>query len=350
MIFGTPNMAANFDIQVANSVTEIGQEPWDRLVAGQPFASYGWCLFGEAVQADIKPVYIVLSSNSELVAGSIFWLTRQEPLSASRLTRTIVQSILQRWPLLVCRSPMVSHAGLFLPDSPIRDEALAAIARTAREIGHQHNASFVIFDYVDPGNNSWPWPPEFELFTIANPSTALEIAWPDFESYLDQLPKSVRKDYRRHHNRANDLGIRVTTHDRITHITEALPLIRSVEQKHGSAPNTYVRAILEKANMVSATWLTAEMEGHLVGCGLLLGDGCAQVLSLLGLDYNARYAYFQLMYAAIQAAIDAQTRILHGGSGVYELKERLGFKLQHSNHIALAADRWVFRQLARAMS
>jgi predicted N-acyltransferase len=350
MIFGTPNMAANFDIQVANSVTEIGQEPWDRLVAGQPFASYGWCLFGEAVQADIKPVYIVLSSNSELVAGSIFWLTRQEPLSASRLTRTIVQSILQRWPLLVCRSPMVSHAGLFLPDSPIRDEALAAIARTAREIGHQHNASFVIFDYVDPGNNSWPWPPEFELFTIANPSTALEIAWPDFESYLDQLPKSVRKDYRRHHNRANDLGIRVTTHDRITHITEALPLIRSVEQKHGSAPNTYVRAILEKANMVSATWLTAEMEGHLVGCGLLLGDGYAQVLSLLGLDYNARYAYFQLMYAAIQAAIDAQTRILHGGSGVYELKERLGFKLQHSNHIALAADRWVFRQLARAMS
>jgi predicted N-acyltransferase len=350
MIFGTPNMAANFDIQVANSVTEIGQEPWDRLVAGQPFASYGWCLFGEAVQTDIKPVYIVLSSNSELVAGSIFWLTRQEPLSASRLTRTIVQSILQRWPLLVCRSPMVSHAGLFLPDSPIRDEALAAIARTAREIGHQHNASFVIFDYVDPGNNSWPWPPEFELLTIANPSTALEIAWPDFESYLDQLPKSVRKDYRRHHNRANDLGIRVTTHDRITHITEALPLIRSVEQKHGSAPNTYVRAILEKANMVSATWLTAEMEGHLVGCGLLLGDGYAQVLSLLGLDYNARYAYFQLMYAAIQAAIDAQTRILHGGSGVYELKERLGFKLQHSNHIALAADRWVFRQLARAMS
>jgi predicted N-acyltransferase len=343
-------MAVPFDIQVADSITKIGQESWECLVRGRPFASYGWCLFGETVQTDLRPVYIVLSLDHKPVAASTFWLTRREPLTASWLTRAVVEGILRRWPLLVCRSPMVSLAGLFLPDSPLRDEALAAIAGVAREIGRQHNASFAIFDYIDPGSNSLPWPPEFELITIPNPSTALEITWPDFESYVAQLPKSVRKDYRRHNNRADDMGIRVTVQDRVTHIAEALPLIRRVEERHGSAPNTYARAILEQADMVSATWLTAEMEGRLVGCGLLLGDGCAQILSLLGLDYDVRYAYFRLVYAAIRAAIEAKTRILYGGSGVYDLKERLGFKLLHSNHIALAADRWIFRQIARALS
>jgi predicted N-acyltransferase len=343
-------MAAHFDVQVASSVTEIGQSSWDRLAQGRPFASYGWCRFGEAVQTDVKPVYIVLTSGNEPVAGGTFWLTRQEPLSAPWFTRAVVQGILGRWPLLVCRLPLVSHAGLFLPDSPVRHEALAALATTAREIGRQHSASFVIFDYIDPNSDSLRWPPEYELITIDNPNTALEITWPDFESYIDQLPKSVRKDYRRHQNRAKELGIRVTVHDQITRITEALPLIRSVEHKHGSAPNLYVRAILEQTGMVSATWLTAEIEDRLVGCGLLLGDGSAQLLSLLGLDYSVRYAYFQLVYGAIQAAIAAKSRLLYGGSGVYELKERLGFKLLHSNHIALAADRWVFRQVARALS
>lgn len=324
----------SFDIQVARSVEEIGREAWEHLGGELAFASYRWYRFGEKVLTFDTPVYIVLSQGGEPVARATFWLKRREPLPiSSYIVRSLMQAVLQRWPLMMCQTSLTSASGLVLPDSPLRDAALTTIAQVAQESAKQNRASFLFFSYLEHDETKWAgWPAALRAVMVPDPGTRLLITWPDFEGYLQHLSKSARKDYRRHCNRAADLGIEVKTHKAVTNLDEAMVLIRNVERHHGTPPNPWARTVLENVNMVDFTWLTAEMDDRLVGCGLLLGDRDTRFLALLGLDYSVQYAYFQLVYAAIRCAIEQGVHVLRGGGGAYELKRRLGFQMESNNH------------------
>ena len=337
------------EIQIAHSVQEIDPEAWDRLGGGRPFTTWRWYRFGEAVLEGDQPFYVLLSRDGEPAARATLWLTRQEPLPIpSRRLRAGVQALLRRWPLLICRSPLAATGGLLFADPALRAEALTAIGKAARSLGRAHHASFLLFDYLEEEQAAWSdWPPGFRALTIADPGTRLVITWPDFDGYLRHLRKSVRKDYRRHRNRAADLGIVVRRHHQPVRTEEALALIRNVEAHHGSEPNPRARAIWEKAGMVEATWLTAEIEERLVGCGLVLGDGDTRFLALLGLDYSVRYAYFQLVYGAIRTVIEEGVRVLRGGGGAYDMKQRLGFQLERDNYVVYAGAGPLFHRLGR---
>ena len=339
----------DFDIQVAHSVQEIGQEAWDRLGRGRPFASYGWYRFGEAVLVEDTPTYLVLSQGGRAVARATFWLKKQEPLPLpAGVARRAVQAMLRRWPLLVCRSPLSATSGLILPEPPLRDAALETVARFAQNLAQQYRVSFLIFDYLERCQTEWAgWPDAFVAASSPDPGTRLEIVWPDFESYLKHLGKSVRKDYRRQRNRVADLGVSVTWHQKATQVDEAMTLIRNVEQHHNSPPNPWTRQMLENLGLVDATWLQAEIEGRLIGCGLLIGDGGVRFLALLGLDYDVRYVYFHLFFTAIRCAVDQGVQVLRGGSGAYDLKQRLGFQPEHNNHVVFAGRGMLLQKVGR---
>lgn len=337
------------DVQVAHSVTEVGQAAWDCLGGGRPFASYRWYRFGERALADVLPIYIILSRKGEPVARATFWLARQEPLPvSSRPVRRFIDALIRRWPLLICRAPLTSVSGLVLPETPLRDTALRTIAQVAQDQARQHRASFVIFDYL-PGLETG-WPETFSSVKLSEPGTCLPIAWPDLTSYLKHLSKSTQRDYRRKCGRAADLGLQVTSHQAVTVNGEVMALIRNVERHHHTAPNPWVQAILENAGMVDATWLTATLEDRLVGCGVVLSDANAGVATLLGLDYQVQYIYFQVLYAAIRCAIEKGLQALRGGSGAYEIKQRMGFQLEDNNRVAFAANNRTMQWLGRWMS
>jgi hypothetical protein len=142
----------------------------------------------------------------------------------------------------------------------------------------------------------------------------------------------------------------VQAQNTVTNIDQAIELIRNVEQHHNTAPNPYLRRVLENAHLVNATWLTAEMDGRLVGCGLLMGDQSTRVLTCLGLDYNVQYVYFQMVYAAIRSAIEANIRVLRGGGGAYEFKHRLGFETVNNTQIAVVTSNSAFVNLIRRVA
>jgi len=175
----------NFDLAVVHGVREIGQESWDHLGGGQPFASYRWYRFGETVLAGDEPVYIVLSQGDQAIARGTFWLKRQEPLPISLgAVRRLMQTLINRWPLLMCHSPLANAPGLILPDPPLRDAALETIAQAALEIARQKRASFVLFPHLERHETSrGGWPAGHVPVTVPGPGTRLKIAWPDFESY-----------------------------------------------------------------------------------------------------------------------------------------------------------------------
>jgi predicted N-acyltransferase len=333
----------DFDVQVAHTIEEIGQEAWDRLGQDRPFASYRWYHFSEKVLADNTPIYIVLSWEGEPVARATFWLRRQEwlPIS-SRPMRYLLEKMLRRWPLLMCKSPLVSASGLTVPEPPLRDAALETIAHVAYEQARRHHVSFVGFVYLKKYEAEYRgWPDTFATVEPSEPGTCLPIVWSDFESYLSHLSKSARKDYRRHRNRAADLGIEIKQHPITTPLNdaildEAMALIHNVDKHHNSSPHPWGRALLTHAHMVDAVWLTAEIADRVVGCGFLLGDRGVWFLALLGLDYEVQYVYFQLFYEALRCVIEKRAQVLWGGAGAYEMKRKLKFQIEAKHYIVFA--------------
>lgn len=347
-----------FDVQIAHGVEEVGQEAWDRLGEGRPFASYRWYRYGETVLADNVPIYIILSRQGEPVARGTFWLRCREQLPiSSRIVRLLVEMVLGRWPLLICQSPLLEASGLILPQDPtLRDRAVEIIAQAAQEQARGCRASFVACDYLEEHEvRGVGWPSVFAETAFQDPGTHLNVKWPGFESYLSHLSKSTRAQYRRNCNRAADLGIEVRRYpmvqplDEVT-LDEAVEQIWSVERQHKSAPTPWVRRMLEYAYMVDATWLQAEIQGRMVGCFIVLGDGETRKMTLMGREYDVRYAYFQLIYAAIRCAIEAGVRVLWGGSGVYEMKRKLGFQLASNSHAVFAGTGLWLCVLGRAVA
>lgn len=330
----------SFELQIAHSVDEIGQANWDRLSAGRPFASFRWYSFGEQVLASQKAIYVIVHHGGQPIARGTFWLSRNEPLEVHPAAlRYAMSRFISRRPLLLCRSPLSSSSGLTLPDSSLRQAALAQIIEAARQQAQKHRASFTLYDYLTSREiNSVSWPADFNYVQINEPGTCLAIHWPDFDSYYRQaLTRSARKSYRTNLKRAMVQGSVIHRYSVVTDIDRAMHLISNVYQRYNTPMEPWMKRILHFAHHINATWLTAEIDSQIVGCELMLGDGESSYLSALGLDYNFRYIYFQLFYEDIRQAINGGLRELRAGSTVFEVKQRMGFQQMDNGHVLFTA-------------
>jgi hypothetical protein len=347
----------DFEIQVTQSVTETEESAWDHLSGRRHYASHRWYRFGEAVLEDCPPTYIILSHAGEPVARAAFWLKRREWLPfTSRLARSGVERLLQRWPVLTCEAPLASAPGLILPEeASLRAAALEAIAETALRLGKEQGASIVMFGYTESRQARLPgWPGTFLPISYSDAETSLEIAWPNYDDYLKSLAKSTRRNYKLHGKRAAELEIIVEAHPSVSDIEAALALIRNVEAHHRVGHRPWARGMLENAALIDSTWITARIGSRLVGCCSLFGETTYQLATLLGLDYSfpdSIYTYYQIIYAAVRCAIERGAKVLYGGGGAYELKRRLGFcTLSNDSLVATGTgriSRWLVRGLAR---
>ena len=335
----------SFDVRVAHSVEEMGQSEWERLGEDQPFASYHWYRFGEAVLASDVPVYVTLYRTGEPVARATFWLKRQESLPIpSRTVRFLVGRVLRHRPLLACRSPLSSTSGLILPAPPHREAALETILLFAQELERQYRASFLLFDYLDPTLMDWPgWPDRYVRVPNMSPGTQLAVTWRDFESYLTQMSKKRRYNIRRDYRLVAEEGITIAQYPAVMDLDKAMELHRNVNKRYKAPTDSWMRPTMAHADMVDAVWLAAEKEGKLVGCELMLGDRGTWFVTGLGLDHGARNVYFVLGYEDIRYAIEHGARTLRWGSETYDVKNRLGFEPEGNSNLVFAS-RWALLQ------
>jgi predicted N-acyltransferase len=329
-----------FDVQIVGSAQEVGQEEWDRLSGGRAFSSYRWYQFGERAMAYAQPIYILLRRHGELVARGTFWLTRREvlPIPSNAACR-LFETLFERWPLLLCQSPPsgVAISGLVLPDPPMRDAALRTIAEAALEVGSKRGASFCIFSYLNREEATLPgWPSAFIWSAVPGPGTWLDIVWDDFEGYLGHLGKKQRYNLRRNYRLGCEQGIEITHHPEVLDVDRAMELHQNVNQRYGARTETWVRGTLENADLADAVWLAAHQNGRLVGCELILNDGDASTVTILGLDYSTQYVYFMLGCEDIRYAVERRSRRLRWGSETYDVKRRLGFQDEGNNYLVFA--------------
>jgi Acetyltransferase (GNAT) domain len=342
-------MTDKFEILIAFGVDEVGVDAWDALSAGRPFQSARWYRFGERVMAGCQPVYIVLSLDHQPVARGTFWLVRSEPLPVSPVIRSLLAPTFRRWPLLICRSPLSNTSGLILPKTPWRENALRLIAETAFIELRRLGGSFLLFDYLDPEQVKWAgWPVHSRPMIIAGPGTRLTLGPGGFKAYLGSNKKfRINQHFRRSRQAAADLGIQVRRLAAFDGSVNALELIRNVERRHESTPNPWAAGMLTHMEMVESTWLTASIGNRLVGCMLVMADNRVQLATLPGLTEDVPFAYFMLLYEAIQDAFEKNLTSLHWGSGAYETKRRLGFELEYNNNVVYQGNGPIPRLIAR---
>ena len=164
--------------------------------------------------SDCQPLYIILSLDNQPVARATFWLVRTEPLPASPFLRNLLAPAFRRWPLLICRSPLSNSSGLILPEAPWREKALGLIAGTAFKELRRLGGSFMLFDYLEPGQAKWAgWPARSRPLEIAGPGTRLVLPPGGFNDYLRSNQKfRIHQHFRRTSREAADMGIQVTRH------------------------------------------------------------------------------------------------------------------------------------------
>jgi Acetyltransferase (GNAT) domain len=324
---------SNLEVQVYNSIAEISTELWDGIAAGRGFQSHSWYTFGEHAMADSRPTYLIAFEGGKAVAGMALFKVHNEPLPLPSVARRFMSSILKRRPLLICRSPLADTSALLLPGEPLRDEVLTVLSQAAHEQFKKQRCSFLIFDFLLSEQLRYPgWTASFEPITISEPGTYMPIEWESFESYLESSNKKDRQHYKKSVKEAEENGLVLSKHNSVSDIETALRLIRNVSIWHGSAPNPWTRGLLTNFSMADGTWLELHKDGQLVGCGAVLRDNRFQLATALGLEDDVPGGYFYLLYSALQDAFEHNIRLVRFGTGAYDVKRRLGFHLEDTNH------------------
>ena len=324
---------SKLDVRVYNSIQEIDPAIWDRVVAGRGFQSHRWYQFGERAMADSPPTYLVAWDGDMPVAGAALFRIYNEPLPLPAVARRFMASIFKRRPLLVCRSPLADTSALLLPGEPLRDEVLTALAQTAHQQFKRQRCSFLLFDYLLTEQLRYPgWPAGFEPITVSEPGTYMPIEWESFEAYLKAGNKKDRQHYKRSLQEAEENGLVLTKHQTVPNVDIALNLIKNVSIWHGSAPNPWMRGLLENFSMIDGTWLEIHKDEKLVGCGAVVRDNRFQLATALGLEDDVPSGYFLLLYTALQEAFEHNVRLVRFGSGAYDVKRRMGLHLEDTNH------------------
>ena len=337
---------ASIRIQTVHSIQEIEPTVWDKVASTRGFQSHRWYAFGEQVMADCPPTYLVAWDGDNPVAGAALFKIKNEPLPLPKIARQFMSSILKRRPLLICRSPLADTSALLLPGEPSRDDVHFALAQAAQNEFKEQRCSFLVFDFLLTEQlNYKSWPDGFERITVSEPGTYMPIIWDSFEEYLEAGNKKDRQHYKRSIKEAEENDLVLSKHKTVSDVDAAMKLINDVSVWHGSAPNPWTRKMLENFSMIDSTWLEIHKNGELVGCGAVLRDNKFQIATSLGLADDVPGGYFLLLYSALQEAFEHKVRLVRFGSGAYDVKRRMGFHLEDTNHAMIS----MASTMARAM-
>jgi len=324
---------SKLEVRTYHSIQDISPELWDSIATRRGFQSHRWYTFGERAMADSPPTYLIAFEGEKAIAGAAFFRVHNEPLPLPSVARRFMSSVFKKRPLLICRSPLADTSALLLPGEPMRDDALTAITKAAREEFKKQRCSFLVFDFLLTEQLKYPgWSSGCEPITLSEPGTYMPIQWENFEAYLEAGNKKDLQNFKDELKAVQENNIILSKHTSVSDVDAALKLIRNVSIWYGSAPSPWMRGLLENFSMVDGTWFELRKDDKLVGCGAVVRDNQFQLTTGIGLEDDVPGGYFFLLYSALQDAFEHNIRLVRLGTGAYDVKRRLGFHLEDTNH------------------
>ncbi len=309
-------MPCRYNVQVFNTVDEIGKGPID-AISNDGFFTFGWFkTLEQQTDFPIHPFYVAVYNNCELVAFAPCFLDKLDeyfnhglyylPFMKEILLIGSKLGIWQRH-LLICYSPSCFRTKIMMNDSYSKKEILRLIHEKIEELCEKERILFSSFPFVSELDNhlltslknsgyfQLPWTNTFHI----------DIHWPNFEEYLANLNYKVRKNTRREIRKFLESGIAIDESSNLDDISEKIADLSSnlfEKYNQGGHPllgKSFFRSLSENAKD-NAKLFIAEKNGKLVGFLLLMRQKDILDCFTCGFDYdllsNTDFVYFSLVY------------------------------------------------------
>lgn len=336
----------HLEIHLTHSADETPPELWDYLSEGVPFASHRWQRFAEKAMTGCKPYILTAYRGGQPVARATFWKIPNEPLPVPYWVRPLLSLYLKHRPLLICRTAIANLNGFICLSTPLEVACRQSIAQKAQEIALREKCAAVVFDFV-PDTQVRDWPQGYFSIKMDKPSMALQSCWNSMDEYLQAMSGQRRRHYKRTMQNAEKLGLKASLLTHCENPQTLLPLMRAVEQRFKSAPNPWIEGILTNLELVDGVVVQITQNEKVVGCGICLDDQGAQIGTGLGLAPNLPYVYLMMIYTSLSVAFSRKMKVLHWGSGAYDLKQHLGFEAENTTHIVVFTPDPILQKLSQ---
>jgi predicted N-acyltransferase len=341
-------------VQIIDDLGSLQNEIWNSAAPQAAFHDAQWMRFAQQIIKDFRPLCALLMEGEQVVGTASFVLSNDPGVTLeSGFGRYILQTLLKRYPLLLCQTPIANKSGLVLPVGHETEGLLALDSAVRAHIGRYHT-SFLVYGWLSEAEKvSFERSGKYNVVALDS-GMSLKIQWANFEDYHKTLSRTMRRNVKRHDKAATEMGIRLERTHHFAHETpHMMQLVHNVWQHHGNDFAFPYRddmfATVERDLPNNSIMIFARQHDQIVGLGLLIWDKDVMTWAMLGLDYSVRYVYFQIIYEAIRVAIDLGIKTIQGGTGAYEFKRRLGFTEQPSQ-VAFGASlpilRWFANRLA----
>ena len=333
----SPRIAAATGILSATSITAFAERDWDRLAPGM-MARHAWLwVLERAVRRGERPGYLVIAQNGRPVAAAVIRevtagnaLASPDHLLFGPLRRPLARLGISCTPCLMV-APHKNCDPAILGDR--RGEMIDALVHRATTEGRP-----LVLRGVPAADRELHGLLAQRGFasTLDEPVSYIDIAWSDFDGYLEalrarsrSLPRMVRKEIRK--------ALRSGVAFREIHDPEPLAEeLHAVAEAHHrrlnpGVPYPYDRCLLPllKDRLGDRCILDGAFAGgRLLGFALTVHDGRVGHMAFAGFREEARQSltYFNLAYyRPIDHAIVLGLERLYGGILQWRVKARRGF-------------------------
>lgn len=309
-----------------DSLAEVAQQQWDRLVSPTAFyQSYDW-LRGQEWWTDARPHYALAERDGDLVGAMVAFEYRPDSRFITWTNRDA----------LLVGGRTGYHNEHLIDAGTDPAEVLGALLHTMAERAAGMGRNALLFDNLTGAAAERLLDVSAGTLTLRRVNAVVDNPGATFASYLDLLSSARAKEVRREERRFDASGL-VLGRERLSEVyQEAAPLVVQTMHRHDAEATVEATAdfLAEQARFIdgqSVAFTCRDDARTLLGCVVMFQHGTSLYARSAGFDYPrlpGTFEYFNLCYyKPLRYGEDIGLTRLHVGPGSLATKVSRGARL-----------------------
>jgi predicted N-acyltransferase len=340
------------DVEIAGSITELDKTQWDEIAEKHMMSSYGWLKTMEEtfVEKTIPQIFFITDSKG-IVGASACYIFNPGRVFANldhvvfgRLHKLAHKLKLSFLPALICSQPL-SYGSHFLfrkdldPEKirSARNKLFWAIEETAKK--KRLPIAFINATVEEAQLDGLLQNSGYQK-VLDMPLCYLDIQWNSFNDYrahIKSVSKNNWKSIKREMNKNKKEGVLIQQLETVDTYEDRLHELVNINiDAHNRLPFMFSKAFYKrlKENLGNdATIYVAVKGGCITGVSISISKDGMMSVPIAGVDHGMSgndFTYFNITYyrPIMDAISSGQTRMNYG-RGMYELKRRMGCKMEN---------------------
>lgn len=344
--------SARLDIEVVTAYTlaDMDKAEWDSVCGRDYFLSYDYLLHVErSMRESYRYAYVLVRRHGESVLGApLFYMdicadTLLDPgrmKTAAERIRRILPSAFRIRSLVVGSPPSIGNFGIAEKGGNCYPAEMAALARTLTELRDKGGAKLVLYKEMPEAFRTRykeVWEEEGLIFGFDMPNNWFDVRWHTDEEYLAAMRGKSRQAIRKSAGKLSAKGVCVK---RLTDTQKALGM-REYEMYHTVLMKSdHIFEVLTKEyfsdicclSRMDPCLVAIMKDDQIMGYFLVCDSAKDEIAAMFaGIDYrfnNDYDVYFNLFHEVIIYAMSTGKKRICFGQNTYEVKQRMGCRIE----------------------